>query len=152
MIDPEKILQIYTDGSCGENGNGGWAIWCPNTNWLQSGTDTKTTNNRMELLGMCSALDYLLNGIHKLAIIRCDSRYVVNGCNKWLENWKAKEFDGVKNQDLWMMIDHRLKALKESTKECEIVWVKGHAKDKHNERVDREAVNARKRQQVKINK
>lgn len=149
QIDPEKILQIYTDGSAGSNGNGGWAIWCPNTNYVQTGHDTKTTNNRMELLGMCAALDYLLNGIQKLAIIRSDSMYVVNGCNKHLDKWKENGYDGIKNPDLWMMIDHRLQALKNSTKRYEIVWVKGHDKDKHNIRVDREAVNARKTQKDK---
>lgn len=148
-INPDKILQIYTDGSAGGNGNGGWAVWCPNTNYVQVGSDTNTTNNRMELMGMCAAMDYLLNGIWKYAIIRSDSQYVVKGCTEWMEKWKNKGFEGIKNPDLWLMIDHRLKALKSSTKNCEIVWVKGHSKDKNNERADKEAVKARKRQTIK---
>lgn len=145
-MDVEKILLIYADGSCNHRRQGGWSVYCKNFNYVRVGTDSNTTNNRMELMGMCAAIDYILEGIYTKAIIRSDSSYVINGINKWLEKWYTYNFAEVKNPDLWMMIYHRIKRIQKEGREVEFVWVKGHASDPGNIRADEEAVKARKKQ------
>ena len=60
-----KHVDIYTDGSCRRNpGPGGWgAILVYNGHELAlSGGEASTTNNRMELLSVISALERLKEG------------------------------------------------------------------------------------------
>lgn len=71
------------------------------------------------------------------------SQYIVNAFNQhWIDGWLKKGWrnakkDPVKNVDLWK----RLLAAKEPH-ECTFVWVKGHAGDELNERVDLLATSA----------
>jgi ribonuclease HI len=66
----------------------------------------------------------------------CDSRYVVQGINEWLEVWKQKGWrkadkGPVLNMELWQEIDGQL-AIHRVT----AVWQQGHAGHAENERVD----------------
>lgn len=57
-----KTVTIYTDGSClGNPGPGGWgAILMYDSHKKEiSGGEANTTNNRMELLGVITALETL---------------------------------------------------------------------------------------------
>ena len=72
-----------------------------------------------------------------------DSKYVLDGLEKWMAGWKRKGWktaskQPVKNVDLWKQLDE-LK--KEHT--IKFHWVKGHAGHAENERVDDLAVEAR---------
>ncbi len=135
-------ITIYTDGACKNNpGPGGWAaiiIYQSKENKITekivTGSETYTTNNRMELLSVINALNVLK---HPCEInLYTDSQYVKNGITKWLPNWRAKNWrtangSAVKNQDLWEMLDL-------ATKNHNISWhwVKAHNGNLINERVD----------------
>lgn len=96
-----------------------------------------TTNNRMELLAVCVALEALkFEGTE--VTLYSDSRYVVDAVEKgWVFGWEKKGFAKAKNPDLWMRFlciyrRHRVR----------FVWVKGHATTVENNRCDALAVAA----------
>ena len=97
-------ITIYTDGSAlGNPGPGGYGAV------LISGRFRKevsqgyrlTTNNRMELLAVCVALE-MLKFEGSDVTIYSDSKYVVDAVEKrWVFGWEKKGFAGKKNPDLW---------------------------------------------------
>ncbi len=133
-------ITIYTDGAAqGNPGRGGYGIV------LISGTHRKelsagyrlTTNNRMELLGVCVALEALKWDGNDVTIYS-DSKYVVDAVNqRWLFGWERKGFAGKKNPDLWMRF---LRAYRRHR--VRFIWVKGHASNVENNRCDELAVAA----------
>ncbi len=131
------MLKIWTDGSClGNPGPGGWGfIATDGKNVAQrSGGERDTTNNRMELMAVIRALTAAHK--HDEIEIHTDSQYVKNGMQVWLKNWKKNNWrtstkKPVKNQDLWQKLDELA-----STKKLHWVWVRGHAGEDMNERVD----------------
>ena len=137
-----KKVEIYTDGACSGNpGAGGWGAvlkYGAHTKEL-SGYEAETTNNRMELTAVISALEALKEPCE--VTVTTDSRYVCDGISKgWARSWQAKGWkksDGkpALNPDLW----ERLLRLTEQHK-VRFVWVKGHAGHPENERCDRLAV------------
>jgi ribonuclease HI len=131
-------VDIYTDGACrGNPGPGGWGallIFKSQEKEL-SGAESQTTNNRMELLGAIMALAALTRGCH--VRLHTDSKYVCTGVTDWLPNWKARGWKTadrkpVKNQDLWERLDAEAQR-----HDVKWIWVKGHAGNVGNERVDR---------------
>ena len=134
-------LKIYTDGACSGNpGKGGWAaiILDEENQSSISGSESKTTNNRMELMAAIMALKKIKNKSE--IIIYTDSRYVKDGITEWikkwkLNNWKSSNKKPVKNKDLWIKLDNCCKKHNVSWK-----WVKAHAGSKLNNLVDRLAV------------
>ena len=133
--------KIYTDGSCiGNPGKGGWAaIILDKKNQLNiSGGESKTTNNRMELMAAIMALKKIKN--RSEIIIYTDSRYVKDGITDWIRkwkvnNWKSSNKKPVKNKDLWIKLDNACLKHKVTWK-----WVKAHAGNKYNNLVDELAV------------
>jgi len=131
------MIKIYTDGSCLSNpGNGGWAaIINDNGKILKiSGNETKTTNNKMELMAPISALKKI-NKDNKVEIYT-DSKYVKLGITEWIHkwiknNWQTSKKEDVKNKELWV-------ELYELNKSFEInwIWIKAHAGNTLNEEVD----------------
>lgn len=136
-----KKVIIYTDGACSGNpGPGGWgAILRYGEHKKElSGGNAQTTNNRMELTGVISALE-ALNEPCEVALYT-DSQYVVNAVNKgWLKSWQAKNWkkkDGpVKNPELWQQLLTQLER-----HQVTFIWVKGHAENEFNNRCDQLAV------------
>ncbi|MGN0683631.1 MAG: ribonuclease HI [Oscillospiraceae bacterium] len=137
-----RFVEIYSDGACSGNpGPGGFGaiLRCDGREKEVSGGEPHTTNNRMELLGVITALEALKYPCE--VRITTDSKYVVDGISKgWAASWKKrgwKKSDGkpALNPDLW----DRLLALLEVHK-AEFVWIKGHAGHPENERCDRLAV------------
>ena len=136
-------VTIYTDGSSrGNPGPGGWGAvlqYRDSAGELHelelSGGYALTTNNRMELLGVISALEALKRPCK--VRVHSDSQYVVNAFNQhwvagWLKRgWKNASKQPVKNVDLWK----RLLAAMEPH-DVTYVWVKGHAGHPENERCD----------------
>lgn len=134
-MSQNKQVHIYTDGSArGNPGPGGFGI----VMLLVGDTRRReiaqgyqhTTNNRMELLAVIVALQQ----IKEPCDITCytDSRYVSDAVNKnWLKGWEKKNFAKTKNPDLWIQF---LKLYKQHAPA--MVWVKGHADNKWNERCD----------------
>ncbi len=135
-------MTVYTDGSCSGNpGPGGWAavLLFGSFEKVLSGGEEKTTNNRMELMGVLSALECLKEPCE--VDVYTDSTYVVNAMEKgWARGWKArgwKRSNGhpALNPDLW----ERLLQLC-SYHQVTFHWVKGHAQNPYNQRCDRLAV------------
>ena len=133
-------ITIYTDGSAlGNPGPGGYGAV------LISGRFRKevsqgyrlTTNNRMELLAVCVALE-MLKFEGSDVTIYSDSKYVVDAVEKrWVFGWEKKGFAGKKNPDLWSRFLRSYRRHK-----VRFVWVKGHADTVENNRCDQLAVAA----------
>ncbi len=133
-LNQNKLL-IYTDGAArGNPGPGGFGIvliWGNSRKELSAGYRL-TTNNRMELLAVITALESLKKKNFPVTIYT-DSQYIINSVQKkWLEGWMQNNFKGgKKNKDLWT----RFYAL---AKDFDITfcWVKGHAENVYNNRCD----------------
>ena len=137
-----KKVYIYTDGACSGNpGAGGWGaiLRYGSAEKELSGAEPDTTNNRMELTAVISALEALKEPCE--VILTTDSKYVCDGINLgWARSWRSKGWiksdrKPALNPDLW----ERLLELSEKHK-ITFVWVKGHAGHPENERCDRLAV------------
>lgn len=144
-MDLIKTVEIFTDGACSGNpGPGGYGVVLRygKTEKELSGGDANTTNNRMELLGVITALEALKEPCQ--VVLTTDSRYVVDSVTKgWVYSWKKKNWiksdkKPALNVDLW----ERLLPLLEKHK-VTFNWVKGHAGHPENERCDRLAVEQR---------
>lgn len=129
-------VEIFTDGACSGNpGPGGWAaILRSGSKEMEiSGGEKETTNNRMEVRAALEALRCL----KKPSQVRfhTDSSYLLNGATSWLEDWKKRDWKRkhgqLQNIDLWKEMDLEL-----AKHQVEWVWVKGHAGNPMNERVD----------------
>ena len=136
-----KHVYIYTDGACrGNPGRGGWgAVLVYNgTEKELSGGETMTTNNRMELSAVISALSALKEPCE--VTLTTDSQYVVNAIEKgWLDSWRNNKWrksdkSAVLNVDLWVQLVELLEKHRVS-----FVWVKGHNGHSYNERCDARA-------------
>jgi len=142
MTDLPKV-EIATDGACkGNPGPGGWGalIRMGAHEKELSGGEPVTTNNRMELLGAIRSLEALTRPCR--VQLSTDSVYVRDGITKWIHGWqkngwKTAARKPVKNDELWREL---LAATKPHIIEWK--WVKGHAGDPDNERVDRLASDA----------
>ena len=133
-------ITIYTDGSSlGNPGAGGYGVVLisgPHRKELSAGF-RQTTNNRMELMAVCVALEALKFDGSDVTIYS-DSKYVVDAVSKgWVFGWERKHFSGKKNPDLWARF---LRAYRRH--HVRFVWVKGHAETVENNRCDALAVAA----------
>jgi ribonuclease HI len=132
-----KVI-IYTDGACSGNpGPGGWGALLKfglHEKEL-SGSATETTNNRMELTAAIEALKSLKEPCQ--IDFYTDSEYLRKGITEWMANWKRKGWKTtakkpVKNQDLWKALDRAVQQ-----HQINWHWLRGHAGQRENERVDR---------------
>ena len=127
-----KTVNIYTDGACSGNQNdnniGGWGCvleFGEHRKELHGG-EINTTNNRMELTALVSALECLKEKNLSLRIFS-DSSYLVNCFRskwyvKWQQNgWKNSAKQPVENRELW----EKLLALLEGQSPS-FYLVKGH--------------------------
>lgn len=142
-----KHVDIFTDGACSGNpGPGGWGaiLRFGSVEKELSGGEAETTNNRMEMTAVISALSALKERCE--VTLYSDSKYVIDSVTKgWAKSWKANGWKkGDKkpalNPDLW----ERLLDLLDKH-EVTFVWVKGHAGHPENERCDQLAVAESKR-------
>lgn len=146
---PKKVT-IYSDGAARGNpdGPGGYGAilqYMDASGTLHekelSGGYAKTTNNRMELMGVITALECLRFPCE--VDVYSDSKYVVSAFNeKWIDSWKKNGWktaskQPVKNRELW---ERLLKAAEPHT--IHFHWVKGHAGHPENERCDKLATAA----------
>lgn len=135
-------ITVYTDGSCDnkKKTHGGWAsVMLVNGKEfaLYGGCFGETTNQRMEMMAAAMSLKELSKFPDNPVRIITDSMYLKKGASEWLPGWKkwgwmTSEGKGVKNSDLWKMIDRHT-----AGREVIWEWVKGHAGDKHNEICDK---------------
>ena len=136
------IVEIFTDGACSGNpGPGGYGAILRVGEHIKeiSGGEASTTNNRMELMGVISALSALKYPCD--VVLTTDSKYVVDSVTKgWARswranNWKKSDKKPALNADLWEKLLDLL-----DVHNVRFVWVKGHAGHPENERCDALAV------------
>lgn len=137
-------VMIYSDGGADPNpGIGGWAaiLRYGDTEKVLTGSAANTTNNRMELQAAIAALGVLKRPCQ--IEFYTDSEYLRKGITQWLGKWVANQWRhkggrAVSNADLWQQ-------LQPLTEQHTINWhwVKGHAGNPLNERVDSLARQAR---------
>lgn len=125
-------LNLYTDGAYSSSTKmGGWAVYCPEIRLKIANQEKDTTNNRMEMKAVISALKWVL--IVKVPIttisIYSDSLYVINTM-KGLYQKKT-------NNDLWAYLDRLCLRLSEKGITVNWIHVKGHAGHSENEIVDK---------------
>lgn len=132
-----KTVCIYTDGACrGNPGPGGWGALLEYQGRQKSlkGSESATTNNRMELMAAIQALDTLKRQCR--VELHTDSNYLRQGITEWLPRWKANGWKTaskkpVKNADLWQRLDQAA-----ARHEVDWHWIKGHAGHPGNEAAD----------------
>lgn len=144
-----KAYCVYSDGACrGNPGPGAYGIVGQSYTGevLFTGAEyfEQTTNNRMELLGAIKGLEKMIRHLAELKMpqntpvfLYTDSRYVVDGSEKWLANWKARNWKKADNKepeniDLWKNFDF----IMQKFKDLRVRWVKGHNGHPQNEMCD----------------
>ena len=143
-VAADSQILIYTDGACiGNPGQGGWSFVVQRMvngtvieELVQSGFVPETTNNRMEMQAAIEALKTILADEAAPITIRSDSEILIKGVNEWIRGWIAKGWKKaggkpVANRDLWEQILELSQG-----KTITWSWVKGHAGDPMNEKVD----------------
>lgn len=136
-----KII-VYADGGCRGNGKeeniGGWGVTMEYKGRVKEiyGAVPNTTNNQMEITACIEALKGIKTN-HISIELHCDSAYVVNGMNQWVNGWikngwKTKDKKPVKNKELWQ----ELVNLCNKQDEVSFKKTKGHAGIELNERAD----------------
>lgn len=142
-----KTVSIYTDGACSGNpGPGGWGaiLRCEGQEKVLRGGERATTNNRMELTAVISALGALKRPC--AVELYSDSKYVVDAIEKgWASSWQKKGWikadkKPALNAALWAQL---LEQAQRHELRCH--WVKGHAENEYNNRCDALAVAERDR-------
>tara|TARA_B100000123_G_scaffold270315_1_gene247990 strand:- start:1034 stop:1471 length:438 start_codon:yes stop_codon:yes gene_type:complete len=124
------MIKIYTDGACSGNpGPGGWGYVIVEDGELHSnnGSESQTTNNRMELTAAIKALESTRKD--KSLYLYTDSTYLQKGITEWMVNWKKNNWitsskKPVSNKDLWIKIDQLNLQL-----DIKWIWVKAHQSD-----------------------
>ena len=139
------VLKIYTDGGCSNNQGavnfGGWGAILEFGDHRKElyGGEANTTNNRMELTAVISALQILNQPC--IVELYSDSKYVIDALEKgWVFGWKKRGWvKGDKkpalNADLWERLLEQI-----ARHEMRYHWVKGHAENPKNNRCDQLAV------------
>lgn len=145
---------IYTDGGCHGNKRdagcpGAYAYVVLDAAGSEilhsSGKRENVTNNQMELLGVIAGTKRLrdyTNDFHEISrkhsvTVYTDSKYVSDNFSDYLQiwkknGWKKSDRKPVANYEYWKKLDH----LSSEFHSFRIRWVKGHASNKLNERVD----------------
>ena len=124
------MIKIYTDGACSGNpGPGGWGYVILENGNLHTGkgSESQTTNNRMELMAAIKALESAR--ADESLYLYTDSTYLQKGITEWIVNWKKNNWitsskKPVSNKDLWIKIDQLNLELDIKWK-----WVKAHQSD-----------------------
>ena len=132
-----KDVIIYTDGACrGNPGIGGWGVLMSYKEEVKElyGGEVDTTNNKMELRAVIEGLNTLKEPCS--VKVFTDSKYVMEGINSWIHNWKKNNWKtankkDVKNKDLWIQLDKLV-----SKHNISWEWVKGHSGNPGNEKAD----------------
>ncbi len=156
-----KNILIYTDGACSGNpGPGGYgSIITDFISVTELGQNfPQTTNNRMEMQAVLSALQFCLTQYEAVSSLQIftDSVYVIRGATQWLfgwkkRGWKTADNKDVTNQDLWQTMDTLLFQINTKYK-IKIKWsfIRGHKGIDGNERCDEIGVAFSKRTSIEL--
>lgn len=143
------MIVVSTDGSALGNPNGsmGWA-WADHSDKVGTVSEHHhtgnadaggATNGTNQIGELCAVLEALRAhpGSEPLTI-ETDSQYAINCATTWIHGWKKNGWknskkEPVKNADLIRAIDREITEREGAVK---FVWVKGHAGNAGNEKVD----------------
>ena len=133
----KNTIKIFTDGACkGNPGLGGWGALIVEDGKEKEiyGGSFNTTNNKMALTATIEALKFFKDP--KIIELYTDSKYVKDGINDWINNWKINGWKNaskkpVKNSELWIELD-KLTSYHKVT----WFWVKGHSNHRENDIAD----------------
>lgn len=122
-MNQQQILKIYTDGATrGQNKKntpdrqtiGAWAyIFIYGDRYLEEyKACVDTTNNIQELSAAINALKTINKLTSVPVVVYADSKYVVDGINKWIKGWKSNNWrtsanKPVANKELWLELDEQ---------------------------------------------
>ena len=138
----KNSIEIYTDGSCNPQYKiGGWAsiIFINKEKLVFQGTETNTTHNRMELLAVINAIEYVKRNHSKAMLLKIftDSQYVerIPHRTKKLvtQNFKTKSGKSIQNPDLIQKLINLLES-----SDIEFIKVKAHRKSSEVPNYNRE--------------
>ncbi|WP_412989058.1 ribonuclease H family protein [Pediococcus siamensis] len=150
---PTEAIIVYTDGGSRNTGNvnGGHVKKADKAAWAylieqngeqhsDSAGEFGATNNRMEIMALVEALQWLTRHVdpHVAIGIVADSQYVLNAIQKhWLAGWKRRGWQRsggqpLANRELWQQLDHLLAKFTQ----LHFYWTKGHADNAGNVFVD----------------
>lgn len=139
-------MTIYTDGSCQRNpgGPGGFAVINADTNESYAEYFEETTNNRMEMMAIISAVEkYGTPDNFLVPIIYTDSNYALSTFTTWMYSWERNGWKRPRNQPIenldlvlryWDLLQDGYKA--------DLRKVPGHQGIEFNEQADRLAKQA----------
>lgn len=140
MTEKHNSYLIYCDGaSKGNPGPSGWGAVIINKMTEETiqryGSIGHSTNQVAELSAVINAIEFLPTG--SSIDLFTDSRYVVDGMNKWIggwvrKNWRTAAGKPVANRALWEQI---LVLCRSRT--VKFRWVKGHNGHDMNELADK---------------
>ncbi|MDR3116253.1 MAG: ribonuclease HI [Bifidobacteriaceae bacterium] len=139
---------VSTDGSSLSNpGPIGWA-WADREGNFDCGGYSRGTNQIAELTALLQALQAFGN-VPEL-LIESDSQYAINCASVWVHSWRRNGWRGankkqVSNINLIRTISDEMIKRNDDVK---FKWVKGHAGDPFNEKVDTLANSAAKKWQA----
>jgi len=108
---------------------------------LYASMEKDETNNAMELIAACEALEYADEKNVKSVLVYVDSKYVGDGLTEWVAGWLANDWkkqDGadVANRKLWERLLLAKGALEQKWITVNIEWVRGHSGDLGNTMAD----------------
>ena len=150
VLKSNKQIALFSDGAClGNPGPGTWAAFAQNSKgevlFESSSFDGNTTNNKMEMQGVINGLLRVLDQAEGKknvfeVFVYTDSRYVVDGVNQWMPNWKKNGWKKAdqktpENLALWQQLDEVL--VHPGFIKVHLLWVKGHAGHPQNEYCDK---------------
>ncbi len=132
-----KIL--WTDGSAVPNpGPGGFAV-IEDGQPVRLGSESFSTNIRMEGLAMIAAIEYA--GVEGCEI-HSDSQFWINVVTQWAPGWKANGWKKKKGEIMNLDIVQKLYSLYQQYP-VKLIWVRGHVGIEMNELADQWANKAR---------
>jgi ribonuclease HI len=135
LVNELVNAEVYTDGSCHtQHCMGAWAsiLFIGNEKITLSGKESNTTHNRMEILAVIYAVEYIQNNHSLIKEIRLisDSQYVIglmDRQSKFIKsNFKTKAGNDIRNMDL-------VKVLLDLANKMAIQFVKIKAHQKETE-------------------
>jgi len=169
-----RSYYLVSDGACMKNpGPGGWGliVVTPSEHVIEfGGSETESTNNRMELMGFYRGLQEVYRRAkpsteagegrtaevgNKILHAISDSKYVLDGAEKYIHAWKRNGWKTaaggeVKNQEIWEKIAKGLDLFRQIGFTIEYELVKGHAGNDANERADQIAVKYSRKEAVDL--
>lgn len=131
--------RVWSDGSSLADRSAGWAIYAQRhdgTAFTRHGSERDRTHNQAEMFALLQAIKAIPLGTS--AVIRSDSTYAIGAASTWRATWEKNGMRNSKKQPvehqelvrrLWEELDRRPGLIR-------LEWVKGHASNEGNERVD----------------